>query len=146
MSMRQSLTGKHGKRCKSLFLEQVVLGEIHRLTQFANEYEDDFIRAIAGHSAKVVENELARKHRELDALRARDKELDNLLERLYEYNVSGKINDDRFSKMSKRYEQEQAKTPRRSKHFGRNFARRTPSRWIWTYFLKQSGDTPGLQS
>ena len=97
------------------FLEQVVLGEIHRLTQFANEYEDDVIKAIAGHSAKVVENELARKHRELDALRARDKELDNLFERLYEDNVSGKINDDRFSKMSKRYEQEQGENAKKIK-------------------------------
>ena len=97
------------------FLEQVVLGEIHRLTQFANEYEDDFIKAIAGHSAKVVENELARKHRELDALRARDKELDNLFERLYEDNVSGKINDDCFSKMSKRYEQEQGENAKKIK-------------------------------
>lgn len=30
-----------------------------------------------------------------------------LFDRLYEDNVSGKINDTRFSKMSKRYEQEQ---------------------------------------
>ena len=45
---------------------------------------------------------------ELDALLARDKELDMLFERLYEDNVSGKIDDARFAKMSKRYEQEQS--------------------------------------
>ena len=97
------------------FLEQVVLGEIHRLTRFANGYEDDFIKATAGHFAKVVENKLARKHRKLDALRARDKELDNLFEHLYDDNVSGKINDDRFPKMSKRYEQERGKNAKRIK-------------------------------
>ena len=38
---------------------------------------------------------------------ARDKELDTLFERLYEGNVSGKVSDERFAKMSKKYEQEQ---------------------------------------
>ena len=56
---------------------------------------------------KVAENDRVRKQRELDGLVARDKELDALFERLYEDNVSGKIDDARFAKMSKRYEQEQ---------------------------------------
>ena len=89
------------------FLEQVVLYEIHRLACFANEYENDFIKAMVGRSAKVAENDRVRKKRELDGLLARDKELDMLFERLYEDNVSGKIDDARFAKMSKRYEQEQ---------------------------------------
>ena len=40
-------------------------------------------------------------------LQARDRELDQLFERLYEDNVSGKISDERFSRMSGHYEQEQ---------------------------------------
>ena len=70
-------------------------------------YEDDFLKAMLGRSAKVAENDRVRKQRELDGLVARDKELDALFERLYEDNVSGKIDDARFAKMSKRYEQEQ---------------------------------------
>ena len=89
------------------FLEQVVLYEVHRLACFANEYENDFIKAMVGRSAKVAENDRVRKKRELDGLLARDRELDMLFERLYEDNVSGKIDDARFAKMSKRYEQEQ---------------------------------------
>ncbi len=89
------------------FLEQVVLYEINRLASFANEYEADFLKAMLGRSAKVADNDRARKQRELDGLVARDKELDALFERLYEDNVSGKIDDARFAKMSKRYEQEQ---------------------------------------
>lgn len=60
-----------------------------------------------GRSAKVAENDRARKQRELNALLTRDKELDMLFERLYEDNVAGKIDDARFARMSKRYEQEQ---------------------------------------
>ena len=89
------------------FLEQVVLYEVNRLATFANEYERDFVKAMMGRSAKVAENDRARKQRELNTLLTRDKELDMLFERLYEDNVAGKIDDTRFSRMSKRYEQEQ---------------------------------------
>ena len=97
------------------FLEQVVLYEIHRLACFANEYENDFIKAMVGRSAKVAENDRVRKKRELDGLLARDGELDMLFERLYEDNVSGKIDDARFAKMSKRYEQEQGENAKKIK-------------------------------
>ena len=97
------------------FLEQVVLYEVHRLACFANEYENDFIKAMVGRSAKVAENDRVRKKRELDGLLARDGELDMLFERLYEDNVSGKIDDARFAKMSKRYEQEQGKNAKKIK-------------------------------
>ena len=75
------------------FLEQVVLYEVHRLACFANEYENDFIKALL----------------------VRDGELDMLFERLYEDNVSGKIDDARFAKMSKRYEQEQGENAKKIK-------------------------------
>ena len=97
------------------FLEQVVLYEVKRLACFASEYENDFIKAMIGRSAKVAENTALRKQRELDALTVRDRELDMLFERLYEDNVSGKINDARFAKMSKRYEQEQGENAKKIK-------------------------------
>ena len=97
------------------FLEQVVLYEVKRLACFASEYENDFIKVMIGHSAKVAENATLRKQRELDALTARDRELDMLFERLYEDNVAGKIDDARFSKMSKRYEQEQGENAKKIK-------------------------------
>ena len=73
------------------------------------------IKAMIGRSAKVAENGRIRKQRELDALTARDRELDMLFERLYEDNVAGKIDDARFAKMSKRYEQEQGKNAKKIK-------------------------------
>ena len=97
------------------FLEQVVLYEVKRLACFASEYENDFIKAMIGRSAKVAENTALRKQRELDALTARDRELDMRFERLYEDNVAGKIDDARFAKMSKRYEQEQGENAKKIK-------------------------------
>ena len=89
------------------FISEVVLQEFRRLTEFANRYEDDFIKAIIGHSMKTAETDRTIKQKELDKLMARDKELDCLFERIYEDNVAGKISDERFAKLSKGYEQEQ---------------------------------------
>ena len=89
------------------FLEQVVLGEIRRLTKYAGLYEDDFLKEVIGHSRQAEETERRLKEKELKSLLARDDELDDLFERIYEDNVSGKLSDDRFAKMSRRYEEEQ---------------------------------------
>ena len=89
------------------FLEEVVLGEIRRLTKFASLYEDEFVKAVIGHSQQAEQTDRKLKEKELKAFLARDEELDGLFERIYEDNVSGKLSDDRFAKMSRRYEDEQ---------------------------------------
>lgn len=89
------------------FLEEVVLGEIRRLTKFASLYEDEFVKAVIGHSHQAEQTDRKLKEKELKTLLARDEELDGLFERIYEDNVSGKLSDDRFAKMSRRYEDEQ---------------------------------------
>ena len=89
------------------FLEEVVLGEIRRLTKFASLYEDEFVKAVIGHSQQAEQTDRKLKEKELKTLLARDEELDGLFERIYEDNVSGKLSDDRFAKMSRRYEDEQ---------------------------------------
>ena len=89
------------------FLEEVVLGEIRRLTKFASLYEDEFVKAVIGHSRQAEQTDRKLKEKELKTLLARDEELDGLFERIYEDNVSGKLSDDRFAKMSRRYEDEQ---------------------------------------
>ena len=89
------------------FLEEVVLGEIRRLTKFASLYEDEFVKAVIGHSKQAEQTDRKLKEKELRTLLARDEELDGLFERIYEDNVSGKLSDDRFAKMSRRYEDEQ---------------------------------------
>ena len=89
------------------FLEKVVLREIRRLTKFASLYEDEFVKAVIGHSQQAEQTDRKLKEKELKTLLARDEELDGLFERIYEDNVSGKRSDDRFAKMSRRYEDEQ---------------------------------------
>lgn len=75
------------------FLEQVMLQKIRRLTKFSSQYEKEFTAAIMGHSQNMVQNERQNKQKELNKLLARDKELDTLFNRMYEDNISGKIDD-----------------------------------------------------
>jgi len=90
------------------FLEQVVLGEIRRLTQFASKFEDEFVKAVIGHSQQAVVAQKQLKQKELNTLLSRDREIDTVIEHLYEDNIAAKLSDERFMKMSKKYEQEQS--------------------------------------
>lgn len=96
------------------FLEKVVLGEIRRLTKFATTYEDEFAKIVMGNSIKAAEQERKAKQTELSTLLSRDKELDILFEKIYEDNVSGKISDERFAKLSVKYESEQKEIQERA--------------------------------
>ena len=89
------------------FLEQVVLGEIRRLTKIATKYESEFAKLIMGNSIKNAEQERHKKEQELKRMQERDKDLDILFEKIYEDNAMGRITDERFAKMSDKYETEQ---------------------------------------
>jgi len=56
----------------------------------------------------IVEQVFPKEGKELNSLMARDREIDNVIEHLYEDNVAGKLSDERFMKMTKRYEEEQS--------------------------------------
>ena len=89
------------------FLEQVVLGEVKRLTKFAQKYENEFAKYVMGATMKNLEEEISLKEKALSKLQARDKEIDVLYEKIYEDNALGKINDERFAKLSSKYDEEQ---------------------------------------
>lgn len=107
------------------FLEQVVLGEIRRLTQFASRYETEFVKAAIGQAQQDAQAERQAMQKELKDLQKRDAELDNLFVRIYEDNESGKITDERFSKMSKKYDEEQAELTERMNTLKKELDRET---------------------
>ena len=89
------------------FLEKVVLGEIRRLTKLATKYESEFLKLVIGQSTKDAEHERQIKQKELKTLLARDNELDVLFEKIYEDNAMGRLSDERFGKLSVKYDAEQ---------------------------------------
>ncbi len=110
---RGTCPGTHYVRTN--FLEQVVLSEIRRLTRFVCQYEKEFASLMMGFTQQAAEDDRRIKQKEISALQSRDQELDTLFERIYEDNVSGKISDERFAKMSAKYEGEQKELRARMK-------------------------------
>ena len=100
------------------FLEEVVLAEIRRLTRFAGRHEDLFIKTVSEFSRDTLQSQISASQSEVHSLTARDRELDRIFERLYEDNISGKIPDDRFAKMSVNYNNEQKDIHEKLKHLG----------------------------
>ena len=89
------------------FLEQVVLQEVRRLTRYASRHEAEFATVVMGYSQKSNNEQRQQKQKELYALTARNREIDKLFNCMYEDNVNGKIDDERFARMSKQYTAEQ---------------------------------------
>ena len=90
------------------FLEQVVMNDIARITAFTKHYENEFIQILMDSSVKENQRQVSVLEQEYKSLIARNAELDVLFERIYEDSVSGKITEERFAKMSPKYEAEQA--------------------------------------
>lgn len=92
---------------RTCVLREIVLGEINKLLQTIKDNEEDFVKATMENSTENHFSELKKARKTLAQHEKRISELDKLFTRLYEDNVSGKVSDERFSVMSKGYEDEQ---------------------------------------
>jgi len=89
-------------------LEQLVLEELRDLLSFISQHEKQFVQLVMDKSTHEQQRDISVKKKALDKHRKRIDELDTLIERLYVDNVSGKVSDERYEKMSDKFETEQA--------------------------------------
>ena len=87
--------------------EQLVLDELRRVTAFAREDKTKFIKTIHAENDKASERAVKYKTAMLTKNEKRIAELDTIINRIYEDHVTGKLNDERFTKMLATYENEQ---------------------------------------
>jgi len=111
---------KHTGKCTShsirnVVLEKLVLKDLQRVTAFAHDYEDEFIKMVIENSTKNMNRRIKSSITEHENANTRIEELDTIIQQLYEDNISGKITDERFSKMIKTYESEQQSLLARTK-------------------------------
>ena len=92
---------------RRVVLEEIVLRNLREAIQYVTQYEDDFVRRAADQSLRERDKELAQKKDTLAQSQKRIAELDVIIKRLYEDNISGKLSDERFIKLSRDYELEQ---------------------------------------
>ena len=92
---------------RNVVIEQLLLDDIRRVTSYAREHEDEFVRLVTQKSKQETERNLRESKKELEAAKARVTKLDGIIHRLYEDNIEGKVSDERFAKLTATYEAEQ---------------------------------------
>ena len=97
-----------GHFIREVYVEKAVLESLRRVFWYVQTYEGRFAKEMQDNSLAEKRKALAAKKRELEKTEKRIDELDTLFERTYEDNVSGKITNERFQKLSVKYEAEQA--------------------------------------
>ncbi|MEA4941070.1 MAG: recombinase family protein [Oscillibacter sp.] len=88
-------------------LHDLILEHLRQTLSFAREHENEFVAQLGLQAAATQKKELAAQRRILAKALARLTELDKLFQRIYEDNVSRKITDEQFSKLSASYTEEQ---------------------------------------
>ena len=93
---------------RTVILEELILQNLREIVSFARSYENRFVQMVMDMDIKERNRGLAKKRRLLSESEKRITELDMIFKRLYEDNISGKLTDERFHKLSTDYEAEQA--------------------------------------
>lgn len=90
-------------------LVSLVLEDLRNVIAYARDYETEFVQQLTQNaSAERIKVQTIAK-RQLEQHTRRISEIDTIIQHLYEDNINGKLTDDRFSKMTTTYEEEQRK-------------------------------------
>ena len=92
---------------RAVVLEQLVLENLREVISFAREDTEGFVQQAMSNHMRAQMREQTQARRALEQQERRISEIDGIIKRLYEDNISGKLTDERFVKMSADYEQEQ---------------------------------------
>ena len=99
--------GCSSHQIRNVVIEEALLDDIRRITAFAKERETEFLEMVTNKTKAALDRSLRDNKRELEQATQRIRKLDEIIQRLYEDNLEGKISDERFAKMTASYEAEQ---------------------------------------
>jgi len=105
--------GKQRHKCtphgiRVVVLEQLVMEHINMVTSYVAENEKEFAESLMKKNQMALKSEATFKKREYEKAKRRVVELDKLFTQLFEQRTFGSLSQERFSKMTANYEQEQA--------------------------------------
>ena len=92
----------------NVVLYEIVLKNLREAIQYVRAHEAEFMREAADNDMRDRDAEFGRKRDAFSKAEQRIAELDRIISRLYEDNVTGKLTDERFIKLSHDYELEQS--------------------------------------
>ena len=96
-------------------LELLIRDDLRKTIYFAKNQNEKFLQTLKTNAATRTEKELKASSKEIKVAEERIERLDKIIESLYEDKVEGKISEERYLKMSKTYETEQADLTERVK-------------------------------
>ncbi len=99
--------GCSSHQIRNVVVEELLLDGIRRVTAFARDHENEFVEMVTKKTRTDLDKSMRDGKRELEQSQARISKLDDIIQRLYEDNIVGKISDERFAKMTANYEAEQ---------------------------------------
>ena len=99
--------GCSSHQIRNVVVEELLLDGIRRVTAFARDHEDEFVELVTKKTRIDLDRSMREGKREFEQSQARINKLDDIILRLYEDNIEGKISDERFTKMTANYEAEQ---------------------------------------
>lgn len=91
---------------KSALIE-IVSGKLRQTIQEIHFDQEAFLKKLKQQSQAQFSKDNKRQRQQLQKDEYRSKEIDNIIQKLYEDNLLGKISDERFVKLSQSYEEEQ---------------------------------------
>ena len=97
-------------------LTHLVKNDISNIVQFATEFEDEFVKIVVDEDYKRIQATQKKNLEALNKMLSRGKELDTLCEKVFEEKILGNLSEDRFLKMSQKYEDEQFELKAQIKH------------------------------
>ncbi|MBO6263797.1 MAG: recombinase family protein, partial [Clostridia bacterium] len=89
-------------------VNDLIRDDIRYTIRFAQENKEEFLELLKRRSDAKTKRELNQSLKEVAEMEARMKELDKIIQSLYEDKVAGKLSEERYLKMSDNYEAEQA--------------------------------------
>ena len=89
-------------------VEDIVLYDLQRVLGMARNNETEFIAMLQEKSKRMTKKDLSEKERAREEAERRIDALDRIIQNLYEDKVNGTLTEERFIKLSKNYENEQA--------------------------------------
>ena len=98
---------------RNVVIERLLLEDLRRVTAFAKNHEEEFVRLVTDSTSRSLNREMKDNRKEYEQSQARIAALDKIIQHLYEDNVTGRISDERFARMSATYEVEQQTLERR---------------------------------
>ncbi len=100
-------------------LSNVVKNNISEIVRFANAFEDEFVKLVVDENYKLTQERQKKNQELLQKLLCREKEIDTLIEGLFEEKVLGNLTDERFKKLTYKYEDEQLELKEKIKNVKR---------------------------